>query len=237
MPKAPPALPQRRAVVPAWVTAGWLCASIVNAQQAVPPTTTAAAPVAKHAFEDALATTEFPLPSRDAHGQVTYDFVADAVREVAGADVALVDLERVHGSLARGNISATSLRQVLPWDAQLTRYDLTGKQLRALLAQPSTSPTTVLRSGISENKADQAEYRIAGHPLKAAAHYSVVLLDAGAVRVAGTPRKLPITLHQSLDRYLRAHPFLRATADGRVIADDLPASVQCRDQLQPYSTR
>ena len=192
------------------------------------------------------ASTEMALPARSDTGQMTYDFVANALREAGGADAALIDLSGMQGSLGRGRVTSHRLRQLLPWDGTLVRYELSGAALQQLLAQARSQTTGLVLSGIREgtpaDKGDTGGHsspgsalRINGKPLRPEGRYRVVMLDSATPPREASAERLTITLHESLARYLLAHPFLRATPEGRVVAGDLPASVQCRDQLQPAS--
>lgn len=191
---------------------------------------------ASHARQPALASAEMALAAHDASGHASYDFVADALRELGEADVALIDLARLQGSLARGDVTAARLRELLPWDGQLERYELSAAELVRVLHSPAAqAPTLVrsVRSGVAiRDDAGARGLQIAGQPLSPEHRYRLVLLHGAALAPPAAPEPLRLTLHESLERYLSAHPFLRANARGRVIAAELPAAVQCRDQLR-----
>jgi 2',3'-cyclic-nucleotide 2'-phosphodiesterase (5'-nucleotidase family) len=61
------------------------------------------------------------------------DFVADVMREAAGAEVALINGGTIRTGIARGKIEVKDIYAVLPFDNYLVAIRLTGAQLKAAL--------------------------------------------------------------------------------------------------------
>ena len=61
------------------------------------------------------------------------DFVADVMRETAGAEVALINGGGIRTGIARGKIEVKDIYAVLPFDNYLVAIRLTGAQLQAAL--------------------------------------------------------------------------------------------------------
>ena len=168
------------------------------------------------------------LFARDDAGRAAYDFIADALREAARADVALVPLSGTH-ALARGAITEAELWNTVPFDAPLTRQRVRGNALRAWLA--ANGGDDLVRSGVRV-RPETGAIEIGVRPLRDDDSYWVTA--PGLTLPHGDPPDTTPTwsVHEALDRHLEANPFLRTLRDGHVVAGSLPSWVQCKDQLR-----
>ncbi len=77
------------------------------------------------------------------------NFITDAQREAAGADVAFMNVHGIRKDVAAGPMTKRDLFEVLPFHNILTTFQLSGNQLRDAIAFHLRKGTDVLTSGIS----------------------------------------------------------------------------------------
>lgn len=185
------------------------------------------------------------------------DFIADAVREIANADIGFTNGFRFGVPVPPETITEADLWNLLPMDARMKRGWVTGKELRDYLERElemvySQSPLK-LNGGWGPRAAGMififnalADYgrrlvsvRINGVEIGDDAHYTI----AGCER-EGEPldvicrhrgshdaQVLPMSIHEALDRYLKTHPVIAPRRDGRERALDLPSAVFSQDAV------
>lgn len=100
------------------------------------------------------------------------DFIADAQREAAGADVAFMNDHGIRKDLAAGPITKRDLFEILPFRNILTTFELTGKQIRTIIEYVIDTKAAIQTSGIqcewSRNDSGQIEFAkflVGGKPL------------------------------------------------------------------------
>jgi 2',3'-cyclic-nucleotide 2'-phosphodiesterase (5'-nucleotidase family) len=76
------------------------------------------------------------------------NFIADAQREAAGADVGFMNSSGIRKDLTAGPITKRDIFEILPFRNILVKFDLTGKQLRSMIEFFLTEHTGVQTSGI-----------------------------------------------------------------------------------------
>jgi S-sulfosulfanyl-L-cysteine sulfohydrolase len=184
-------------------------------------------------------------------------FITDAVREVAKADIGFSNGFRFGVPIPPAALTEADLWNLLPMDTRLKTGWVTGDELKAYLESElelvfSKNPWTlnggwgVRASGMTmvfkasaapghrlvslqvndRDVEDRQRYTIAscerdGEPL------DVVCRHRGTHEV----RVLPMTIHQALRQYLKAHPAIAPRRDGREIAVDLPRVVFSQDAV------
>jgi S-sulfosulfanyl-L-cysteine sulfohydrolase len=184
-------------------------------------------------------------------------FITDAVREVAKADIGFSNGFRFGVPILPAALTEADLWNLLPMDARMKTGWVTGEELKAYLESElelvfSKNPWTlnggwgVRASGMTmvfnalaepgqrlvslrvndRDVEDEQRYMIAGcerdgEPL------DVVCRHRGTHEA----RVLPMTIHQALRQYLKAHPVIAPRRDGREIAMDLPRVVFSQDAV------
>jgi 2',3'-cyclic-nucleotide 2'-phosphodiesterase (5'-nucleotidase family) len=128
------------------------------------------------------------------------DLVADAMREAAGADVALVNGGTIRAGIPAGPVTIGTIYNVLPFDNWLISFSITGKELRESL----------------ETGVGRVEVRDGGFPQVSGMTYSFdPKAPAGSrivsVRVGGAP------LDETRQYVLATHDFLAAGGNGYTV--------------------
>jgi 2',3'-cyclic-nucleotide 2'-phosphodiesterase (5'-nucleotidase family) len=183
------------------------------------------------------------------------DLITDAVREVAGTDIGFSNGFRFGLPIPPAVVTEADVWNLLPFDAPLKAGWVTGEELRAYLERElelvfSTNPWKlnggwgVRASGMSMVFTVSAapgrrlvSLQINGSDVQDDAHYTIASCEREGepmdviCRHPGTheARMLPVTIHQALRQYLKAHPAIAPHRDGREIATDLPRIVFSQD--------
>lgn len=76
------------------------------------------------------------------------DFIADAQREAAGADVAFMNDHGIRKDMAAGPITKRDLFEILPFRNLLTKFELTGRQIRNIIEYYINTDAPIQTSGI-----------------------------------------------------------------------------------------
>ena len=115
------------------------------------------------------------------------DLLADLARQETGAEVALLNAGMIRGAIHTGPVTYRQLMEVLPFDATLTRFQLTGADLKEALENsvsrlPEASGRFLQVSGLSYTMDPSApagsrikEVQVGHLPLDPARRYSVVV--------------------------------------------------------------
>lgn len=109
------------------------------------------------------------------------DVVADAMRDAAGADVALQNSGGLRADLAAGRVTTGNVLDALPFVNTLDTYRLTGAQLREVLEQSLTLERGIMqvsglrvRYDLSRPRGSRVvDVRVGGRPLDESASYVV----------------------------------------------------------------
>jgi 2',3'-cyclic-nucleotide 2'-phosphodiesterase (5'-nucleotidase family) len=157
------------------------------------------------------------------------NFVADAMRDAAGADIAIQNAGGIRAGIPAGEVTAGDLYRVLPFDNRLVVVEMKGWQVRQLLdfiarriggggfAQVSGVRFTVRR--------DRASYiRVGGAALESDRTYRVATIDFlygggdgyTAFARAGPARDTGLEQRPSAIEFLRRHPDYAFRDDGRI---------------------
>jgi 2',3'-cyclic-nucleotide 2'-phosphodiesterase (5'-nucleotidase family) len=145
--------------------------------------------------------------------------VTDAIRELAGADVAFTNRGGLRADLAAGTVTAAALHAVLPFENTLVVVEATGADLEAIARSVASrgpgGAGVLLPSGLELElgPGDRARALIGGAPVDPAVTYTVALssflADGGdgheAIARLRRVRELPQTPADALAAYLRAH--------------------------------
>ena len=83
----------------------------------------------------AIGETQVDLDGKNVRERETNlgDFVADVMRQTAGAEVAIINAGTIRTSIVQGKITVKDIYDVLPFDNYLVAISLTGAQLQAVL--------------------------------------------------------------------------------------------------------
>jgi S-sulfosulfanyl-L-cysteine sulfohydrolase len=185
------------------------------------------------------------------------DFVADAVREIAKADVGFTNGFRFGTPILPGAITEADLWNLLPMDARMKRGWITGKELRDYLENelemvyakspmklnggwgPRAAGMRFVFNARAKHGHRVVSITIGGREVEADGRYTI----AGCER-EGEPLEvvcrhrgthdveiLPVSIHEALRQYLLAHPVLAMERDGRERALDLPRTVFSQDAV------
>lgn len=117
------------------------------------------------------------------------DFVADVMRQTAGAEVALINGGTIRTSIPQGKITVKDIYAVLPFDNYLVAISLTGAQVKAALEHgvakldepsgsfPQVSGLTFTYSRSAPAGARVKDVTVAGRPLDPQREYVVATND------------------------------------------------------------
>ncbi|HLV59769.1 MAG TPA: bifunctional metallophosphatase/5'-nucleotidase [Fredinandcohnia sp.] len=192
--------------------------------------------------------TEVPLTRYSVLETNLDNFLADALRAVAGTDIALSNGFRFGTPTGPGTLHEEDLWTFYPISTPLLVGEVTGAQLLAFWEQEienALSPDYRKRfggwlprpSGMTVRFEAEAPYgrrvreiRVHGEPLDPARTYTVAacLREGDApdtlcrIRGAKNVRRLEIDAHEAVRRFLARNPFVRPQLEGRVVAEDLP---------------
>ena len=176
------------------------------------------------------------------------DFVADVMREAAGAEAAIINGGGIRTGIAQGKVTVKDVYAVLPFDNYLVAISLTGAQVKAALEHgvarleepsgsfPQVSGLTFTYSRSAPAGARVKDVTVGGRPLDAQKEYVVATNDylvAGgdgytafgeALKSAGDYANLGGTLSSSKLAYNDPGTWLR---------DHLIAAIQARETIAP----
>jgi len=178
------------------------------------------------------------------------DFVADVMRQTAGAEAALINGGTIRTSIPQGKITVKDIYAVLPFDNYLVAISLTGAQVKAALEHgvarleepvgsfPQVSGLTFTYSRSAPAGDRVKDIAVGGRPLEPQREYVVATNDylvAGgdgytafgeALKSAGDYNNLGGTLTSSKLAYNDPGTWLR---------DLLVAAIQARKTIAPQT--
>ncbi len=185
------------------------------------------------------------------------DFITDAVREVAKADIGFSNGFRFGAPVPPAEVTEADLWNLLPMDARLKTGWVTGKELRAYLENelelvfssdpwklnggwgPRASGLSLLLEARAQKGRRVVSMKINGREVEDDRRYTI----AGCER-EGEPidvicrhrgsheaKLLPFTIHEALQEYFKAHPVIAPRREGREKALDLPPTVFSQDAV------
>jgi 2',3'-cyclic-nucleotide 2'-phosphodiesterase (5'-nucleotidase family) len=167
------------------------------------------------------------LRKSDTEESALNNMVADALRETTGAQIALQNVGGIRATLGRGPITRSAVFDIIPFQNTLVTMNLTGLQLKQLLNRRVLAVSGVRVSWDTTRPRGSQLVSVSlpgGQPLQDAAQYSVASNDFMAAGGDGlleltqgtSTRDTGILLRDAIAAYLRKHPVVTATTDGRV---------------------
>ena len=204
---------------------------------------------------EVVGTTETLLMRYDVLETTADAFITDAVREVAKADIGFSNGFRFGVPIPAAGITEADLWNLLPMDARMKAGWVTGKELKAYLENElelvfSKNPwklnggwgvrasgmTMVFRAS-GEPGRRLVSVKVDGRDIEDDRRYTIAGCERDGepldivCRHPGThdARLLPMTVHQALRQYLKAHAVISPHREEREIAMDLPRIVFSQD--------
>jgi 2',3'-cyclic-nucleotide 2'-phosphodiesterase (5'-nucleotidase family) len=157
------------------------------------------------------------------------NFVADALRDAAGADVAIQNVGGIRAGIPAGDVTVGALYTVLPFDNRVVVVDMKGWQVRQLLdfiarriGGGGFAQVSGVRFGVRRDRA--TDIRVGGAPLESDRTYRVAtidfLYDGGdgytAFAKAGPAHDSGLFQRDAAIEFLRRHPGYAFRDDGRI---------------------
>ncbi|MCX6138705.1 MAG: bifunctional UDP-sugar hydrolase/5'-nucleotidase [Ignavibacteriales bacterium] len=99
-------------------------------------------------YSEVIATANGDLKRGENGGSSLINFVADATRETALADVGYINIHGVRKDVSAGNITKRDLFEVMPFRNVLVTFQLTGAQLKASIENCIRNKSGVQLSGV-----------------------------------------------------------------------------------------
>jgi 2',3'-cyclic-nucleotide 2'-phosphodiesterase (5'-nucleotidase family) len=200
-------------------------------------------------------TTETLLMRYDVLETTADAFITDAVREIANADIGFSNGFRFGVPIPPATITEADLWSLLPMDARMKSGWITGQQLMAYLERElelvyskdpwklnggwgvRASGMTMVFKASAEPGRRLVSVKVNGRDVEDGQRYTIAGCEREGepldmiCRHPGThdARVLPLSVHQALRQYLKAHPAIAPRRDKREIAIDLPAIVFSQD--------
>jgi 2',3'-cyclic-nucleotide 2'-phosphodiesterase (5'-nucleotidase family) len=157
------------------------------------------------------------------------NFVADALREAGGADLAIQNVGGIRAGLPAGDVTTGDLYAVLPFDNHVVGVEMEGWRVRQLLdfiarriGSGGFAQVSGVRFTISGNRA--SDIRVGREPLDGNRTYRVATIDFlydggdGYTHFAKAGPAVDTGLHQrdAAIQFLRRHPDYEFVDDGRI---------------------
>jgi len=204
-----------------------------------------------------VGTTETLLMRYDVLETTVDDFITDAVRETAKVDIGFSNGFRFGVPIPPASVTEADLWNLLPMDARMKTGWITGQELKAYLENElelvfSKNPWKlnggwgVRASGMSMVFKTSAEpgrglvsVKVYGREIEDNRRYTIAGCERDGepidvvCRHPGTheARVLPMTIHEALKQYFKAHPVISPHREDREIAMDLPRTVFSQDAV------
>ena len=164
------------------------------------------------------------------------NFLADGIRQIAGADVAFINSGGIRKGLGIGPITALDIKEILPFSNTIVWVELTERQLAAIIQQNADGAVAgdhgILQvSGVSytfqanEKKSGAVilEILVGGHPLKEGGVYKVAMPDYVAMMQdvylnidLPAQKDLEITLSQAIIEVVEKTGSIDSKIEGRI---------------------
>jgi 2',3'-cyclic-nucleotide 2'-phosphodiesterase (5'-nucleotidase family) len=185
------------------------------------------------------------------------DFITDAVRESAKADIGFSNGFRFGVPIPPGNVTEADLWNLLPMDARIKTGWVTGAELKAYLEKelelvysknpwklnggwgPRASGMTIAFNALAGPGQRLVSVKIDGRDAEDTRHYTIAGCEREGepldviCRHPGThdAQVLQTTVHGALENYLKTHPAIALRREGRETAMDLPPVVFSQDAV------
>lgn len=201
--------------------------------------------------------TETVLMRYDVLETTADNFISDAVREMAQADIGFTNGFRFGPPVAPGDLTEAALWNLLPMDARMKKGWVTGKELKAYWEDelemvysqspfklnggwgPRASGLAITFDAHADHGRRVTSMRVGGRAVEADGRYSIAGCEREGepldvvCRHHGTHDAQVIgpSIHAALAAYLRRYPSIAPRPDGRERALDLPATVFSQDAV------
>ena len=185
------------------------------------------------------------------------DFITDAVREAADADIGFSNGFRFGVPIPPAEITEADLWNLIPMDARMKAGWVTGKELKAYMENelelvyarnpwrlnggwgPRASGMAFVFNALAEKGKRLVALKVNGRDVEDDQRYSIASCEREGealdviCRHPGTRdvRILPMTIHEALTSYLKKHPVIAPARQGRERALDLPGIVFSQDAI------
>ena len=201
--------------------------------------------------------TETLLMRYDVLESTADDFITDAVREIAKADIGFSNGFRFGVPVPPANVTEADLWNLLPMDARMKTGWVTGKELKAYLENelelvfsknpwklnggwgPRASGMMMMFNALAEPGQRVISVKVNGHEVEEGQRYTIAGCEREGepadviCRHTGThgAQVLPMTIHEAMQEYLKAHRVIAPRREGREMAMDLPPIVFSQDAV------
>lgn len=185
------------------------------------------------------------------------DFITDAVREIAKADIGFSNGFRFGVPVPPANVTEADLWNLLPMDARMKTGWVTGMELKAYLENelelvfsknpwklnggwgPRASGMMMMFNALAQPGQRVISVKVNGHEVEEGQRYTIAGCEREGepadviCRHAGThgAQALPMTIHEAMQEYLKAHRVIAPRREGREMAMDLPPIVFSQDAV------
>jgi 2',3'-cyclic-nucleotide 2'-phosphodiesterase (5'-nucleotidase family) len=206
---------------------------------------------------EVVGKTESLLMRYDVLENTADDFITDAVREAAKADIGFSNGFRFGAPIPPANVTEADLWNLLPMDARLKTGWITGKELKDYLENelelvfskdpwklnggwgPRASGLTLLFKARAEKGRRVVSLKVGGRDVEDDRRYTIAGCERPGEPIDVVCRHrgihdaevLPITVHQALRDYFKTHPVIAPRREGRERALDLPSVVFSQDAV------
>jgi 2',3'-cyclic-nucleotide 2'-phosphodiesterase (5'-nucleotidase family) len=203
----------------------------------------------------AAGTTETLLMRYDVLETTADDFITDAVREIAQADIGFSNGFRFGVPIPPSAFTEADLWNLLPMDARMKTGWVTGAELKAYLENElelvfakdpwklnggwgaRASGLSMIFKASAEPSKRLISAKVGGRDIEDERRYTIAGCERDGepvdlvCRHPGThdARVLPVTVHEALKQYLAVHPIVAPRRGDRQIATDLPHIVFSQD--------
>ena len=158
------------------------------------------------------------------------NFVADVIRDAAGADIAVINSGGIRAAIPAGEVTVGDIYSTLPFDNRIVVVPMPGWRVRELL---DFAAGRIGKGGFAQVsgvafviRSDRASYiRVNGKPLESDRVYRVAtvdyLYDGGdgytAFAKAGPAEQTGVLLRDAAVRFLQRNPGYRFRKEGRIV--------------------
>jgi 2',3'-cyclic-nucleotide 2'-phosphodiesterase (5'-nucleotidase family) len=167
------------------------------------------------------------LTKSDTQESPLNNMLADAIRDYAGTQIAFHNVGGIRAVLRKGPITKSDLFEVLPFQNTVVKMNMSGTQLRQVLARRVLAISGVRVSWDTTRPISSRLVSVTlanGQPIQDTTRYTVAVNDfmaAGGdgleeLTQAGSVEDTGTLLRDAVAAYLKKHPVVSAATDGRV---------------------
>ena len=169
------------------------------------------------------------------------NLIADVLADIAQTEVILIGSGSIRGQALGPVVTLGCLKECFPYDDVLTKYQITGRQLKRIFAHimrvenrggegECFQINNRVRVIYSESKARLESFTINNFPVEDTKNYSLTLqgyhvtnsetnlgVSNDELMAEASPRVVTTSTLQVLEEWLRTHPNVKSVVDGRMI--------------------